>query len=108
MEPQWSGRGRVHAGLSEGRGEAWQGQLQFLFLPTVFPLYPWTPNPGRSGTRPPDLSPEAAHNLEVVIYELDNVEQALILVVKAAAEEHRADNIGHGAAQQNRGVEGLA
>ena len=76
-----------------------------------FPLYPWkgwTPNPLARGTRPPDLSAGAAHDLEVVIDGVDNGEETLIVVVETGAEDHGADNVGHRAAQHKLGVEGLA
>lgn len=66
------------------------------------------PNPVPPPARPPDLSPGGTHDLEVVIDEVDNGEQTFIVVVEAAAEEHRADNVRHRAAEHKRRVEGLA
>lgn len=93
-----------------GRGGAMQGQSQSLPR-NCFHLVPVLCGPRNAitcRTRPPDLSPGAAHDLEIVIDEADNGEQTLVVVVEAAAEHHGADNVGHRAAHHNRGVEGLA
>lgn len=113
MEGVWAcfSRGRVTRGRGQmGRGGARKGQSQSLSCP-LFPLCPWTvqtPLPVLRRSRPPDLAPGAAHDLEVFIDEAYNGEQTFVLIVEATAEENGADDVGHGAAQEKRGVEGLA
>lgn len=102
-------------GAARGAEPDGKGRGQTVHHIVSQPLFPLSqdkmnPNPQLlpARARPPDLSPGAAHDLEVVINEADNGEQTLIIVVKAAAEDHRADDVGHGAAEHKRGVEGLA
>lgn len=106
----WLDRVVRRGGGARGKGRGHTESItSFLSPPAVSP-FRGLEEPPRcpARSRRPDLSPGAAHDLEVVIDEANNGKQTLIVVVKAAAEDHRADNVGHGAAEHKRGVEGLA
>ena len=103
---EWAGPHTSWAG-SGGEG----GANSSCFPTHCFPDSPelaGAPNTVARGIRSPDLSPGAAHDLEVFIDEVDNGEQTVIVVVETGAEDHRADDVGHGPAHHKRGVEGLA
>ena len=104
-----SGRGRriLWGAGSDGEGGANSNSFPTHFFPDS-PELAGPLNPLAHGIRSPDLSPGAAHDLEVFIDEMDNGEQTVVVVVEAGTEDHRADNVGHGAAHHKRGVEGLA
>ena len=104
---EWAGPPHTRGAGSDGEGGANSNSFPTHFF-LDSPELAGPPNPLAHGIRSPDLSPGATHDLEVFIDEVDNGEQTVVVVVEAGTEDHRADNVGHGAAHHKRGVEGLA
>lgn len=53
-----------------------------------------------------DLRPGGAHLNETLINHLQQFQELLVLIVKTAPEDHRTDDIGDGAAQEESGFNG--
>ena len=54
----------------------------------------------------PYLGPGGAHLHEALVHHAQQGKEGLVLIVKAGAKNHRADDVGDGAAEEERGVKG--
>jgi hypothetical protein len=52
------------------------------------------------------LCPGDAHLNETLIDHLQKTQELLVLIVKAASEDNRTDDVGHSAAQEEGGIDG--